>query len=82
MAVSVANDDAEGAPDADMLAELDAAGETVVRLLAALAVDHPAAARRFADQHGHRLVVVKAMWWNAGAQALLPQALAGVEAFL
>ena len=51
MTVSVATDDVEGAPDADLITELDAAGATVVRLLIALAVDDPKAARTFADQH-------------------------------
>lgn len=49
--VPVANDDAEDAPDVRLIAELAAAGATVVRLLAALAVDQPGAARRLASEH-------------------------------
>lgn len=50
-----ANDDAEDAPGVRLIADLDAAGATVVRLLTALAVDQPEAARRFAIEHGAAL---------------------------
>lgn len=46
-----ADEDVEHAPDAVLVGDLDVAGATVVRLLAALAVDRPVDARTFAKRH-------------------------------